>query len=1249
LGVVQYRLKPQQSILEELRMSSSDKFVHLHVHTDYSMLDGAAKVTELLDKAVELDMPAIAITDHGNNFGAFDFWDQATKRNIKPIIGIEAYLAPGSRFEKSKTYWADGGDDDISKGAYTHLTLLSTDNESMFNLFKLSSYAWLEGYYFQPRMDRDLLSKYAKGIIGTSGCAGGEVQTRLRLGQYDLARETAAEFRDIFGKDNYFIEIMDHGASVERRTFNELIRLSKDLGIPLLATNDLHYTEPGHSDAQEALLCIQTGTKLTDERRFKFDGSGYYLKSAKAMRELFKDFPEACDNTLLVAERADIKFEKRNLMPKFDVPEGHTESSWFEAEVARGMAERFGQNIPEEYQQRIKFEVEVIKNMNFPGYFLVVADFIAWARAQGIRVGPGRGSAAGSLVAYVLGITALDPIKYGLLFERFLNPARISLPDIDVDFDDRRRSEVIRYVTQKYGDDRVAQIITYGTIKAKQSLKDAARVLGMEYAVGEKLTKAMPRMVLGKDMTLTEMVVDPNKRKVVETNEETDDEFDEEAVEFEPIAQDAPTDSNSRYKEAAEFRKILEEDPEARRAFELARGLEGLKRQTSVHAAGVIMSSIPLMEVIPVIRREDDGAVITAFAQHPCEELGLVKMDFLGLRNLTVLDKALENAKSNRGVEVVLEDLDLDGDPNTYEMISRGDTLGVFQLDSGQMRSLLRLLKPTKFEHISAAIALYRPGPMGMGSHTSYAQRKNGAEKSDPVHPELEAPLASILDPTYGLIVYQEQVMAVAQSVANFSLAQADELRRAMGKKKKEELDKQFANFSSGMKANGFSDSAIQKLWETLLPFADYAFNKAHSAAYGVLSYWTAYMKANFPQEYMAALLTSVKSARDKLGVYLSEARRAGIRVLPPDVNDSIADFQAVGKDIRFGLEAIRNVGFGVVEEIVAARNEHGRFTSFQDFLDKVPANVITRKVVESLIKAGAFDSFGVSRRALYEVHEELIEAALKEKKSKSSGEFDLFGDFDQEQQAVKIANLAEWPQRQLLSLEREMLGLYISDHPLRGSEDLLQAVASESIAAYNARTGFTENETVALAGLITAVEVKTARSSGNVYANITIEDLDSETSMMLFSKTYLEFAEILKVDSIVKVRGKLRPRDDGFMLNVFDVEVLEKEKSIFVGPLRLLIPEHLSTRTNIEQLDRILVRYPGQTEVILSLQSGDKVSEFRIKHRVYVQPELISEIKQHFGVGVLDFSRLSSSVQASAGDDVSSLVVEQAGELFSN
>jgi len=637
------------------------------------------------------------------------------------------------------------------------------------------------------------------------------------------------------------------------------------------------------------------------------------------------------------------------------------------------------------------------------------------------------------------------------------------------------------------------------------------------------------------------------------------------------------------------------------------------------------------------------------------EDLGLVKMDFLGLRNLTVLDSAIENALSNRGETVVLEDLDLDGDLATYEMLSRGETLGVFQLDGGQMRSLLKILKPSKFEHISAAIALYRPGPMGVGSHTSYAHRKNGNEQPVSIHPDLEGPLAEILDPTYGLIVYQEQVMAVAQKVANFSLVQADALRSAMGKKLKDVLDEQKTTFTAGMRQNGFSEVVIEKLWDTLLPFADYAFNKAHSAAYGVLSYWTAYMKANFPQEYMAALLTSVRSSRDRLGVYLSEARRAGIQVLPPDVNDSIADFRAVGKDIRFGLEAVRNVGLGVVQEIVRTREAEGKFESFQDFVSKVPASVCTKKVIESLIKAGAFDSFGVSRRALFEAHEEIIAAEIKAKKSKTTGESDLFGDFDSGETNYKIANLAEWPQRQLLSLEREMLGLYVSAHPLQGAESRLRSSATETIESFNTRTNFADTETVTLAGLITAVEVKTARASGNIYANITIEDLEGEVTLMIFNKTYQEHLDKLVVDTMVAVRGRMRPRDDGFALNVYDIRVLEKEESNYVGPLKISISEELATKKNIETLDAIFKRYPGQTEVQLLMKSDSGVAPYRLKHKVFVGDALISEVKQHFGTSALDNLVQLSDIKTDellepvAGEDITPLVIEQTGELFGN
>ncbi|HLU63308.1 MAG TPA: DNA polymerase III subunit alpha, partial [Protaetiibacter sp.] len=795
------------------------------------MLDGAARVTDLMKEVAAQGMPAIAVTDHGNNFGSFDFWSQAKAAGVKPIIGTEAYLTPGThRTDKTRVRWGDGGEDDVSgAGAYTHMTLLAETTEGMHNLFRMSSLASIEGYYFKPRMDRELLQRYGKGIIATTGCPSGEVQTRLRLGQYEAAREAAAEFRDIFGRDNFFVEIMDHGLGIERRVMGELIRLAKDLGLPLVATNDLHYTHAADAAAHEILLCVQSGSTMADPKRFKFDSQEFYLKSPAEMRQLFRDHPEACDNTLLIAERCNVEFNTNaNYMPRYPVPEGETEESWFVKEVERGLHARYPDGIPDEVRKQADYEVGVITQMGFPGYFLVVADFINWSKDNGIRVGPGRGSGAGSMAAYAMRITDLDPLQHGLIFERFLNPDRVSMPDFDVDFDERRRGEVIDYVTRKYSGEtpdafKVAQIVTYGTIKAKQALKDSGRVLGFPFSMGEKLTKAMPPTIMGKDIPLGG-IVDPD---------------------------------HPRYKEAGDFRALLDTDPDARTVFETARGLEGLKRQWGVHAAGVIMSSEPLIDIIPLMKREQDGQIVTQFDYPAAEALGLIKMDFLGLRNLTIIDDALDNIEANRGFRPVLEDLTLD-DPAAYELLARGDTLGVFQLDGGPMRSLLRLMKPDNFEDISAVLALYRPGPMGANAHTDYALRKNGQQKIVPIHPELEEPLRDILDTTYGLIVYQEQVMAIAQRVAGFSLGQADILRRAMGKKKKSELDKQYEAFSGGMRERGFSDTAIKALWDILLPFSDYAFNKAHSAAYGVLSYWTAYLKAHYPAEYMAALLTSV-------------------------------------------------------------------------------------------------------------------------------------------------------------------------------------------------------------------------------------------------------------------------------------------------------------------------------------------------------------------------------------------------------
>ncbi|WP_426325950.1 DNA polymerase III subunit alpha [Microbacterium sp. E-13] len=1151
------------------------------------MLDGAAKIGAMTQAAAEYGMPAIAVTDHGNTFAAFEFYNAANAAGVKPIIGLEAYVTPGThRSDKSRVAWGspEQKSDDVSgSGAYTHMTMWSQSTEGMHNLFRLSSLSSMEGYYFKPRMDRELLETYGKGLIATTGCPSGEVQTRLRLGQYDAARAAAAEFQDIFGKENYFAEIMDHGLSIERRVMTDLLRLAKDLDIPLVATNDSHYTHQHEADAHAALLCVQSGSTLDDPNRFKFDGDGYYVKTAQEMRQIFREHPEACDNTLLIAERCQVEFNtSANYMPRFPVPDGETEDSWLVKEVEAGLHYRYPGGIPDKVRKQAEYETGIILQMGFPGYFLVVADFINWAKDNGIRVGPGRGSGAGSMVAYAMRITDLDPLEHGLIFERFLNPDRVSMPDFDVDFDDRRRGEVIDYVTEKYGSERVAQIVTYGTIKSKQALKDAGRVLGFPFSMGERLTKAMPPAVMGKDMPLSGM-------------------FDAQ---------------HPRFKEASEFRALIDTDPDAKTVFDRALGLEGLKRQWGVHAAGVIMSSEPLLDIIPIMRREQDGQIVTQFDYPSCESLGLIKMDFLGLRNLTIISDALDNIRSNRGEELDLEHLALD-DREAYDLLTRGDTLGVFQLDGGPMRSLLRLMKPDNFEDVSAVIALYRPGPMGANSHINYALRKNGQQDVTPIHPELEEPLKDILDISYGLIIYQEQVMAIAQKVAGFSLGQADILRRAMGKKKKSELDKQYEGFSGGMKERGFGEGAIQALWDILLPFSDYAFNKAHSAAYGLVSYWTAYLKAHYPAEYMAALLTSVGDSKDKMAVYLNECRRMGIKVLPPDVGESIRFFAAVGEDIRFGLGAVRNVGANVVDGIVAARAEQ-KFTSFHDFLAKVPVHVANKRTVESLIKAGAFDSMGSTRRALMEIHEDATEAAVLDKRREANGEvgfdFDsLWGD-DEPQQAAKVPERPEWTKKDKLAFEREMLGLYVSDHPLAGLEIPLAKHASTSIHDLLASEDLGDGDQVTIAGLVTSVQHRVAKQSGNPYGMITVEDFDGEITVMFMGKTYTEFQHMLQADSILVVRGRVSRRDDGMNLHAqsaFSPDLGAMDES---SALVLLMPERRASEALIGELLQTLNRHAGDTEVSLKLHSGTLAKVFEVPHTVRITPDLYGELKGLLG-----------------------------------
>lgn len=1172
--------------------SGKDSFVHLHVHTEYSMLDGAARIDDLFKTAAEMGMPAIATTDHGYVFGAYEFWSKARKYGVKPIIGVEAYVTPGThRTDKTRVKFGDGGRDDVSgSGAYTHMTLLAKNNNGMHNLFRMSSLASLEGYYFKPRMDRELLQTYGQGLVATTGCPSGEVQTRLRLGQYKEAVAAAAEFRDIFGAENYFCELMDHGLGIERQVQKELLRLARELGLPLVATNDLHYTKPEDATAHAALLCVQSGSTLMDPNRFKFDAEDFYLKSPAEMRRIWRELPEACDNTLLIGEMCDVSFTEGEgrFMPRFPCPPGENEESWFVKEVERGLHDRFPEGVPDYARKQAAFEIDVIVSKGYAGYFLVVADFIQWAKNNGIRVGPGRGSGAGSMCAYVMKITDLDPIPHGLIFERFLNPERMSMPDFDVDFDERRRGEVIKYVTEKYGEERVAQIVTYGTIKAKQAVKDASRVMGHPFAMGEKLTKAMPPDVMGKGVPLSAIY----------------------------------SSEHPRYGEGVEFRQLVESEPHAKEVVETARGLEGLKRQWGVHAAGVIMSSEPLMDVIPIMRREQDGQIITQFDYPSCETLGLVKMDFLGLRNLTILDDAIENIQMNRGEEIDLDALSKNmTDRATFDLLGRGDTLGVFQLDGGGMRTLLRLMQPDNFEDISAALALYRPGPMGANSHTNYALRKNGKQDLDYIHPELTEALKPILGTTYGLIIYQEQVMEIAQKLGGYTLGNADLLRRAMGKKKKEVLDAEYVNFERGMLDNGYSKESIATLWSILLPFSDYAFNKAHTAAYGLVSYWTGYLKANYPAEYMAALLTSVRDDKDKSALYLNECRRMGIKVLPPDVNESVANFAAVGTDIRFGMEAIRNVGRNVVDAIVAAREEKGRFTSFKDFLSKCPAVVCNKRTVESLIRAGAFDGMQETRQGLARVHEDYIDHFIDIKRQEAIGQDSLFGGFgdDTGGDSFEVSVLppiptSEWDKQTLLGFEREMLGLYVSDHPLFGIEHVLNQHADTSIASLMGEDGKPEGSTVTIAGLITGLQVKRTKK-GDLWAIVTVEDLEGAVECLFFPSAYMTVSTMLGHDKVVVVKGRVNRRDDAVSIYAQDLTLPDITDGPR-GPVVVTMETTRATSGKIEQLKGVLSSHPGSTEVHVRLSQPGRSVLMKLddSYRVNATEALFGDLKVILG-----------------------------------
>jgi DNA polymerase-3 subunit alpha len=1167
------------------------------------MLDGAAKISPLISEVTRLGMPAVAMTDHGNVFGAYEFHTSAKKAGVKPIIGIEAYVAPASRYHKQAVFWGDSlqrrsnddtgeGGDVSGSGSYTHMTMWAVDAAGLRNLFRLSSRAWLDGFYrLWPRMDKELLAEHGAGIIATTACPSGEVQTRLRLGQYDEALKAAATYQDIFGKENYFLELMDHGIAIERRTRDDLLRLGKELGLPPLITNDSHYVTEDQAEAHDALLCIGTGKELSDPGRFKFSGSGYYIKPADEMRSFWDpQVPDACDNTLLIAERiGDYSevFAHRNLMPDFPVPEGETESSWLRKETIEGGRRRYNGDIPDDIMKRIDYELEVIEMMGFPGYFLVIADICRYAREKGVGLGPGRGSTTGSIVAYFTGITELDPIEHQLLFERFLNRERISMPDVDLDFDDRRRGEMIDYVTRKYGSDRVCQIITFSTIKAKAAVKDSCRILGLPYALGDKITKAFPDAVGGKEIPLKAI-------------------FD---------------DTHERYGEASELRVLYENDSDAKRVIDRARGIEGLTRGTGVHAAGVILSKEPLIDVLPIFRPKPDGPIITGFPFVQAEDMGLLKMDFLGLRNLTVINDAVENIKANRGIEVDICNLPLD-DAKTYELLARGDTLGVFQLDGGGMRTLLKAMRPTKFTDIAAVTALYRPGPMEMNAHTNYALRKTGQQKVEPIHPELKEALEPILGDTYHLVVFQEQVLAVAQRLAGYSLGGADILRRAMGKKKKEVLAAEWDKFSSGMANNGFSKAATKAVWDVLVPFSGYGFNKSHTAGYGVVSYRSAWLKANYPTEAMAALLTSVGDDKDKMAIYLSDARRLGVNVLPPDVNSSELNFTPVGDQVRFGLGAIRNVGENIVSGIVQARKDKGIFTSFADFLNKVPIAVCNKRAIESLAKAGAFDSLGHTRNSLVCSHEQAVDTVTNIKRREAVGQFDLFSGIDEGASGGAGLELdlsmPEWPKDVKLQFEREMLGLYVSAHPLDGLERILADNHDTSIGELLS-SGRTEGR-VKISGIISKVDRKITKQ-GNMWAIVTIEDFDGGIECLYFPKPYMLYAEMFATDHVVSASGRINERDGQINLYAETLEMLDLSTAN-EGKLKPVVISLPMARVNhriASELRQILEAHPGKADVHLRLtpQRGSKVLVVNCEgFRVDPAPAFWGDVKGLLGPG---------------------------------
>jgi len=1144
---------------------SAPNFVHLHLHTDYSLLDGACEIGELTAEAARRGMPAVAVTDHGNLFAAANFYHQAMTHGVKPIIGCEVYVAPdnhknrGSEAERSN-----------------HLVLLAENEEGYKNLIQLVSTGYLDGFYYKPRVDHDLLAQHSKGLIALSACLRGEVADALLADRYDQARANAYRLRDIFGKGNFFLEVQDQGLEIEQRINRELVELSRDTGIPLVATNDCHYLTRADSHAQEVLLCIQTGKTMSDGSRMKFATDQFYFKTAVEMAEVFRELPDALERTVAIADRCNVKIQRvGNPFPEFKVPEGHTTDSYFEKVAREGFQSRAPllERLAKEgrlrhsiadYERRLSDEIAMIQKMRFAGYFLIVWDFIHYARAQGVPVGPGRGSAAGSLVSYALHITDVDPLQYDLLFERFLNPERISMPDIDIDFCMRRRGEVIEYVRQKYGEKSVAQIITFGTMAAKAVLKDAGRALDMPYGEVDKIAKLVPATL----------------------NIELEDAL----------------------KQSPQLDALRKSDERVKELVEVALRLEGLARHASTHAAGVVISPRPLTEIVPLYKSNKDE-ITTQYDMNALERIGLLKMDFLGLTTLTVLDDAVHLIRQNRNLDIDLTTLALD-DPPTYSLFSRGDTTGIFQFESHGMRDILRRYQPTRLEDLTALNALYRPGPIQGGMIDDFIARKHGKKKVAYDLPELE----EILSETWGVILYQEQVMQIANRLAGFSLGDADLLRRAMGKKKHEEMAAQREKFLAGCLARKIPAKKAERIFDLMAEFAGYGFNKSHSCAYALLAYQTAYLKTHFPVEFMAAMLSSETGNTEKVVKYINEARGMGITVLPPDVNSSDVDFTPTGDQIRFGLRAIKNVGENTVKGILLARESLGRFTTLFEFCESVDARVLNKRVLESLVRSGAVDGLGAHRAQMMSAIDRAMERAQKLQRARESGQHGLFGGGSSPTvppQPDVLPDVEEWAEHELLAAEYSTLGFYISGHPLDKYAGRLKDLTAVELSTIEGRRN---GEDIVVAGII--VQTRPMRSRrGARWAILALQDRTGVIDALVFPEAFQKLEPLLKAATPLLVKARVAVEDVGTRLIVSDARVLDQVTDRPPSLLRVRVDLNALDTGVLDRLQDLFSRRPGGCRVAFELVKDDGTeATLEAGSAVQVDPEVVERVREICG-----------------------------------